>query len=105
MCGLVTVCVVVCFSLGDTDEEMIQMNKLDEVYGSKETPDSDKEDENVKDKLVFDNDDMTGTEKQGESVKAEDDTLIIAGKESEQSRDEAVAEAQIQEEATSESSK
>ncbi|XP_024151314.1 mucin-5AC [Oryzias melastigma] len=90
---------------GDTDEEMIQMNKLDEVYGSEETPDNDKEDENVKDKLVFDNDDMTGTEKQGESVKAEDDTLIIAGKESEQSRDEAVAEAQIQEEATSESSK
>ncbi|RVE74573.1 hypothetical protein OJAV_G00023340 [Oryzias javanicus] len=90
---------------GDMDEEVVQINKLDEVYGSEGTPDSDKKEENGKDKPVFDNDDMTEMEEQGESVKAEDDTLIIAGKESEQSRDEAVAEAQIQEEAISESSK
>lgn len=95
----------VCFPLGHMDEKVVQMQKLGEVYGSEETTDTEKKDESGKEKAMLDNGDMTETQEQGESVKAEDDTLNKAGKESEQSRDEAVVEAQIKEENTSESSK
>ncbi|XP_011489845.1 uncharacterized serine-rich protein C215.13 [Oryzias latipes] len=90
---------------GHMDEKVVQMQKLGEVYGSEETTDTEKKDESGKEKAMLDNGDMTETQEQGESVKAEDDTLNKAGKESEQSRDEAVVEAQIKEENTSESSK
>jgi len=78
--------------MADEELDMVQKSKSVELDEKKSKRDNDK--------LTVDNSDVTRKEVQAESVKAEEDTLDepAAGEKSDRSRDEAVIEAQKQEE-------